>query len=221
MIRPPISQVGCASASSIVTSDRSSRSRNGPPEAVRTSFSTVPGASSALMSWKSAECSESTGMIFAWVASASAVISSPPTTRLSLFARARSMPSESATIVGPRPAEPVIAFRTRSAPEVATSSRTPSGPERTPGRSVAHRSATAGSAIAMRSTPCLSAWAIASSPARLSRDADQLKVLPRGLDHLERLHADRAGGAEHDHTLHGGEGTQVRGASQYRNSTDR
>ena len=54
-------------------------------------------------------------------------------------------------------------------------------------------------------------------PARLSRDADQLKVLPRGLDHLERLHADRAGGAEHDHTLHGWKGT----SRQYRNSTER
>ena len=65
-------------------------------------------------SWKSAECSESTGMIRAPVASASAVTSSPPTTRLSLLASARSMPSLSATIVGPSPAVPTIAFRTRS-----------------------------------------------------------------------------------------------------------
>ena len=57
-------------------------------------------------------------MIRASVASASAVTSSPPTTRLSLLARATSMPSVSATIVGPSPAEPTMPLRTRSAPEV-------------------------------------------------------------------------------------------------------
>ena len=45
--------------------------------------------------------------------------------------------------------------------------------------------------------------------ARLCREPDYLKLVPRGFDHLERLHADRAGGAEHDHTLHGAEGTQT------------
>ena len=66
------------------------------------------------MSWCSAECSESTGTIRAPVASASAITSSPPTTRLSLLASASSMPSLRATIVGPRPAEPTIALRTTS-----------------------------------------------------------------------------------------------------------
>ena len=76
------------------------RPRNGPPEAVSTSLSIVPGRS-VTISWCSAECSESTGMICAPVASASAVTSSPPTTSDSLLASARSMPSVSATIVGP------------------------------------------------------------------------------------------------------------------------
>ena len=45
-ILPPMSQVGWASASSTVTSASSARvrPRNGPPQAVRTSFSRSPGA---------------------------------------------------------------------------------------------------------------------------------------------------------------------------------
>ena len=65
------------------------------------------------------------------VASASAVTSSPPITRLSLLASASSIPSLRATIVGPSPAVPTIAFRTRSAPEEAISSRTPASPAST------------------------------------------------------------------------------------------
>ena len=72
VILPPIAQVGWASACSTVTFSSSSRlrPRNGPPEAVRISRSTVPGRSAA-SSWCSAECSESTGMIAAPVACAS------------------------------------------------------------------------------------------------------------------------------------------------------
>ena len=126
MILPPISQVGWASASSRVTSSRSVRPRNGPPEAVSTRRSTVPGGSPRI-SWCSAECSESTGISCAPVASASAVTSSPPTTSDSLLARATSMPSVRATTVGPSPAEPTIALRTRSAPE-SRSARAPPPP---------------------------------------------------------------------------------------------
>ena len=58
----PMLQVGCASASEEVTSSSSPRPRprNGPPEAVRTSESTVSGSAPS-RSWKAAECSESTG----------------------------------------------------------------------------------------------------------------------------------------------------------------
>ena len=89
------------------------------------------------------------------VASASAVTSSPPTTRLSLFASASSMPSLSATIVGPSPAVPTIALRTRSAPEAAISSRTPSSPAstRAPSSSLAARFAASGSVSATAPTP--------------------------------------------------------------------
>ncbi len=44
VIRPPMFQVGCASASATLTPSRSVRPRNGPPDAVSTSLSTVPGA---------------------------------------------------------------------------------------------------------------------------------------------------------------------------------
>src|SRR6476469_4299910 len=129
VIRPPMRQVGCASASSTETPARSVRPRNGPPEAVRTRRSTVPGGSLPI-SWNRAECSESTGSRRAPEASASAVVSSPPITRLSLLARATSIPSLRATIVGPRPLAPTIPLRTRSAHDSAISSRIASSPSR-------------------------------------------------------------------------------------------
>src|SRR4051795_3153972 len=150
VILPPIVHVGCASASSIVTFWSSSRERprNGPPDAVSVSLSIVPGRRSLRISWKSAECSESTGMIDAPVASASAMTSSPPTTSDSLFASARSMPSPSDATVGPRPADPTSAFSTRSAPLSVTSLTSPSGPlstspsvQRSAARAVARSSA--------------------------------------------------------------------------------
>ena len=92
VILPPIAQVGCASACSTVTSSSSARARprNGPPEAVMVRRSTVPGRSPSI-SWCSAECSESTGMSCAPVASQSAITSSPPTTSDSLLASATSI----------------------------------------------------------------------------------------------------------------------------------
>ena len=71
------------------------------------SFSTTPGGS-PVSRWWIAVCSESIGISRAPVASASAVTSSPPTTSDSLLASATSIPSVSATIVGPRPAEPTM-----------------------------------------------------------------------------------------------------------------
>ena len=58
----PIDQVGCASASSTVTSASSARvrPRNGPPDAVSTTECTARGARPS-RHWKSAECSLSTG----------------------------------------------------------------------------------------------------------------------------------------------------------------
>ena len=61
------------------------------------------------------------------VASASAITSSPPTTRLSLLASARSIPSPNAATVGPRPADPTRALSTRSQSPSVISSTSPSG----------------------------------------------------------------------------------------------
>src|SRR3954447_21781887 len=132
VILPPMAQVGWRRASFTATSSSSARERprKGPPEAVITSRSTAPGASPAI-SWCSAECSESTGISCAPVASASGITRSPPTTSDSLLASATSMPSVSATTVGPSPAEPTIALSTRSAPDSATSRTSPSGPAST------------------------------------------------------------------------------------------
>ncbi len=88
------------------------------------------------------------------VASARAMTRSPPTTRLSLLASASSMPSPSAATVGPRPAEPTRAFRTRSASESVISSTRPSAPPSTrPPVHSAARAAASGSARATVSTP--------------------------------------------------------------------
>lgn len=107
----PIAQVGWASACSRVTSASSSRvrPRKGPPEAVTTSLRTsarVPAASA----WKSAACSESTGMICP--GAASAFTRGPPTISDSLLARASVRPAFSAARVGASPMEPVMPLST-------------------------------------------------------------------------------------------------------------
>ena len=128
------------------------------------SFSTTPGGS-PVSRWWIAVCSESIGISRAPVASASAVTSSPPTTSDSLLASATSMPSVSATIVGPRPAEPTIALSTRSAPDSATSEIRPSGPRRTspPVHCSAASAAASGSQTAILATPYIRACAISCS----------------------------------------------------------
>jgi hypothetical protein len=172
VILPPIDHVGWLSASSTVTALSSSarRPRNGPPEAVITSRSTTPGGS-PVSRWCSAVCSESIGISRAPVASASAVTSSPPTTSDSLLASATSMPSVSATIVGPSPAEPTIEFSTRSASDSATSRINPSGPRSTspPVHASPARAAASGSVSATRGTPC---WRACATSASWSRAAD-------------------------------------------------
>src|SRR6185503_5361984 len=111
----PMFQVGCASASEAVTPESSSRlrPRNGPPEAVRTSVCTVSGSRPS-SSWKAAECSESTGRIRPSPFLHAVVASSPPATRLSLFASARSTPCSSAQNVAGSPAKPTTALSTTS-----------------------------------------------------------------------------------------------------------
>ena len=160
-ILAPIDQVGWASAWSGVTAARSAaeRPRNGPPEAVITSDSTVSAGASP-RHCQSAECSLSTGRIARFARSAAAVTSGPPATRLSLLARARSAPASNVARVAASPAAPTIAFSTVSAPASRTSSTTPASPSSTaPSKIVRARAAAAGSTSAIRSTP----WAVADA----------------------------------------------------------
>src|SRR3954447_24105148 len=108
----PIDQVGCASASSGVTSASSSRvrPRSGPPLAVSTRLCGSPSCEH----WKSAECSLSTGSSAPPPRARAAVARSPAATRLSLFARASVTPCSSAHIVAGSPANPSVAFSTTS-----------------------------------------------------------------------------------------------------------
>ena len=76
--------------------------RNGPPEAVIISLATVEGSSPA-RHWYMAECSESTGITLESDSASRRVTSSPATTRVSLLARAISLPARIARTVGNRP----------------------------------------------------------------------------------------------------------------------
>ncbi len=94
-------------------------------------------------------------MIAAPVACASSVTNSPPTTSDSLLASARSIPSVSVATVGSRPAEPTIAFSTRSHSHSVISRTTPFGPASTspPVHASLARAAASGSATAILRMP--------------------------------------------------------------------
>src|SRR5215212_5029183 len=97
-------------------------------------------------------------MTWAPVASARAITSSPPTTRLSLLASARSMPSPRLAIVEPSPAEPTSAFSTRSQRVSVISSTSPSAPASTVPSGQAFAARAAASSSAIRPTPKALAW---------------------------------------------------------------
>ena len=123
----PMSQVGCASACSGVTSCSSSRvrPRNGPPLAVSTRRRTS-SARPPRRHWASALCSESTGTI--WPGRARAVTSGPPMISDSLLASASVLPASSAASVGRRPTAPVMPLSTtsQSSPAAVTEASSPS-----------------------------------------------------------------------------------------------
>ena len=75
------------------------------PDAVSTAAVTRSGGAPS-SSWKSAECSESTGTRAAPVRARTAATRSPPATRLSLLARATVIPRSRAASVGRSPAAP-------------------------------------------------------------------------------------------------------------------
>ena len=97
------------------------RPRNGPPEAVRTSESTVSGACPrGTGRAPSARCRPGSSSPPPRCRAASA--SSPAATRLSLFASASVTPRSSAHSVAPTPAKPTTAFRTTSGSARSSSS---------------------------------------------------------------------------------------------------
>ena len=171
----PMDHVGCASASSTVTDSSSSSDRflNGPPDAVRTTESTVCGARPS-RHWKSAECSLSTGRSSPPPRFHAAIASSPAATRLSLFASASVTPRSSAQSVAPTPAKPTTAFRTRSG-------------------SAASRSSVESPPTWTCSTPCCGCKLVERLRSRRERADRELGI---GRDHLERLAPDRAGRPE-------------------------
>ena len=202
----PIVQVGCARACSAVTAARSARARprKGPPEAVstrrRTSLRPVTTGLVSPFSWRPearawamAECSESTGTTCPSRRTACRT-RAPPTTRDSLFARARRAPVASAARVGRRPTEPVMPFRTVSSsasPAPTTSSTGASGPTRTSatGSGRPRRSATAASAARARSRAPVSeeetatrgtSWTTACSASSSRREPPAASPTTRG-----------------------------------------
>ena len=124
-----MSQHGCLRASAAVmrSSSAAGTSRKAPPEAVSTNRFTDEGISPT-RHWKMAECSESTGMTGARHRFASAMTSSPATTRVSLLARAIFLPARTAASVGARPAKPTMADTTVSTEEETTDMAAASSP---------------------------------------------------------------------------------------------
>ena len=152
-------------------------------------------------------CSLSTGTIALPAARAAASTNGPPATMLSLLARASVAPALSAARLARRPAAPTIPFSTTSsaaaaraaAAALAISSAMPSSPART-GRSVARRRRGGRRTVgqgqrggrATRPRAVEQAGAVAAGHKTDHRQSGQ-----HGRD-LDRLPADRAGGAQDD-----------------------
>ena len=134
VILGPIDQVGCARASSIVTSASSARlrPRKGPPLAVSTMRATRAGSPLALAArhWCTAQCSESTGTM--WPAPgrpSTERTTGPPAINDSLLASAKRRPPASAARVTRRPAKPTTPLTHTSA--TAPRSASAASPART------------------------------------------------------------------------------------------
>ena len=173
----PMLQVGCASASDGVTSSSSARlrPRNGPPEAVSTSESTVSGSAARRGAGTRPSARSRPGAGALLPASRRPAARSPAATRLSLFASARSTPRSRAQSVAGRPAKPTTALSTTSGSARSSSS--------------------------VRSPPT---WVSGARPSiglstRRRRDELELRMVR---DDLERLAPDRPRGAEQGDALH-------------------
>ena len=118
-MRPPMSQVGWASASSALTPERSVRPRKGPPEAVSTSLVTVPGRLGARSAGRarSARSRRGSGARRSPRPAPSPARRRSPATPC--WRARRRCPRSARRSSGPSPAAPTIAFRTRSASDSA------------------------------------------------------------------------------------------------------
>ena len=100
---------------------------NGPPDAVRSILliflSLFPSRH-----WKIALCSLSTGRSLTPFSPARFMTSSPPATRVSLLARAMSLPDSMAWYVGTSPLIPMREFKTMSASAKVAAAISPSSP---------------------------------------------------------------------------------------------
>src|SRR6266511_2664866 len=126
----PICHVGWARASFTEALASSSRDHplNGPPEAVMTTR-LRSSRRSPRRHWARAECSESTGTSRSGSPFTRSMISSPPTTRDSLLARASIFPDWRAASDGGSPTAPTMAFRTMSASDSLARVSLAAGPE--------------------------------------------------------------------------------------------
>ena len=138
------------------------------------------------------------------VASHSAITSSPPTTSDSLLASATSIPSVSATIVGPEAGGADDGVEHEVGAGLGHEPDQPSGPASTSPSVHASRGARGGVGVAERD-PIHAVGARLRDQRlvrALGRQPDELERVGRARHDIERLHADRAGGAEDQEPLH-------------------
>src|SRR6267378_2959813 len=131
----PMTQFGCAQASSGVTRCSSARERalKGPPDPVRRilriPFATDSPAAKGGRHWKIALCSLSMGSSIAPLERTLSMNTGPATTRASLFASSSFFPALAAASVARSPAAPTIAAMTQSTSGKEATSTSPASPQ--------------------------------------------------------------------------------------------
>ncbi|CAI8251437.1 MAG: Uncharacterised protein [Prochlorococcus marinus str. MIT 9313] len=141
VILRPMLQLGWLVASAMVAFSRSfaDQSRKAPPDAVSWMWRS-PGVGTPVdrrafsaqgvpcRHWKMAECSESAGSSLLPLRFNSGSTTGAAAIRVSLLARARSLPALIAASVGSSPAQPTMPLTTRSALSHEAATLSPSGP---------------------------------------------------------------------------------------------
>ena len=176
----------------------------GRRDAVSTSRSTVPGRSPAI-SWCSAECSESTGMICAPVASASCHDElAADDERLLVGQREVDALAERRRRSGPRPARADERVEHEVGAGLDDEPTSPSAPASTSPsvqRLGGARGGVGGRRARCARTPCARACSTSASQRRSALRPTSSRS-SRARDDVERLGADRAGRAEDEEPLH-------------------